>query len=180
MYVRPTTKRGSLKPAYIVSVRLSGGVCREHSEIVSGEAYECSIGQGGHGTCWPIGKPSASAEVFCVRMPWEYSGVEIGLQKPLEPSATLQSRQSVIWGVELTSGQRCFSVPHSLGTFHGEGVYFLCGSTGFELLGEPNKAQPVWTMREVVAHFHKDAAASHSVGPLGRIAVAWYGVGAAS
>jgi hypothetical protein len=56
-------------------------------------------------------------------------------------------------------------------------IRLTCGRRA-ELLGEPNKAKKLWTIREVFAHFPKGGPISYSEGPVANITVAWYGVGA--
>jgi len=190
VYVRPTTKSGLLKPGYIISQRLDGGVCSEGSWVVSGVAYECGVDEGAYlaRSCWPIGKATKTgevfAEVFCAGMGmlWTHSGVEIRLQKAqkVSPLPMKPAEQRLAWGVELTSGQRCIHLRGMADVFRGETVWFVCTGSDIGLLGEPDRTRPVWTIREVVFHPKKDASASPSAGPLARITVAWYGEGAAT
>ena len=179
-YVRPTTKSGSLRPGYTVSAHLSGGVCREHAEVVRGEAYECSVGYEGHGPCWPIGKGAATAEVLCVELPWEHRCVEIRLQKGPHPPPRSPAERPVIWGLELESGQRCYDTRGAVSAVGGVPIRFACGATGLQLLGTPDEAEPLWTIREVVVQRKEHARPTLSAGRLERVAVAWYGVGAAT
>jgi hypothetical protein len=166
VYVRPTTKRGSLKPGYALSERLNGGPCLPSVDVVGG-TYECSVGNKEYGPCWSLGDAANTREVFCLHMPWEHRGVEIQLQ--LKPS------ERMIWDLELTTGQRCSPLHGAVGMYSGVPIDFSCAQSDLELLGQPNKAPVLWTIQEVVAHTHKEAALSHEAGPLGRIAVAWYG-----
>jgi hypothetical protein len=177
--VRPTTKRGSLKRGYTVSARLNGGPCLPSVDVVGG-TYECSVGNKGYGSCWPLGDAAKARKAFCINMPWEHSGTEIALQQKLRPLLPVKPSERMIWAVELTSGQRCSPLHGALSLFGGLPIDFSCAQWDLELLGKPDKAQAVWTIREAVAHFHKDAPVSDSPGPLGRIAVAWYGVGTAT
>lgn len=182
VYVRPTTKIGSLEPGYTVRARLNGGLCLGPSKLVRGGAYSCTVGNRGFGPCWPLGKAATTAEVFCVEIPWKRSGIELALRarRKVEPAPAEPSAQRVIWAVELTSGQRCYVLEGALSVFRGVPVDFSCVRTNIELLGAPDKAQAVWTIREAVAHPNKEAPESYSAGPLGRIAVVWYGLGAAT
>jgi hypothetical protein len=177
--VRPTTMSGALKPGYSISARLNGGVCPAGAEAVDG-AYDCTVGNEEYGPCWPVGKVSKVGEMFCISMPWSRSGTDIGLQDTLRPLLPVKPSERLIWGVELTSGQRCSPLRGAVSMFAGVPIDFSCESSEIELLGEPDKAQALWTIREVVAHRHKQAPLSHSAGPLGGIAVAWYGLGAAT
>jgi hypothetical protein len=148
MYVRPTTRSGSLKPGYSVSARLSDGLCVGSSVFVTGVAYECVVGDRIYGPCWPVGAAAKAGdvlgEVFCLGMPWERSGVEIGLQKSVRPSLASTAERPSIWGVELTSGQRCHHTQGAVSAVGGVPVRFVCGgkrSEGPVLLGQPDKAQ---------------------------------------
>jgi hypothetical protein len=179
VYVRPTTKRGSLKHGYTVSARLDGGPCLPSVDVVGG-TYECSVGSQGYGSCWPLGDAANTRKAFCINMPWEHSGTEIALQQKLRPLLALKPSERMIWAVELTSGPLCSPLHGALSLFAGVPIDFSCPQSDLELLGKPDKAQAVWTIREVVAHRHKEAPLSDSAGPLGRIAVAWYGLGAAT
>jgi len=178
VYVRPTTKRGSLKPGYTVSARLNGGPCLPSVDVVGG-TYAC-VGGEGDGSCWPLGQATKAREVFCLKMPWEHSGTEIALRQRLRPLLPVKPSQSMIWAVELTSGQRCSPLHGALSLFGGVPIDFSCIPPDLDLLGKPDKTQARWTIQEAVAHFHKAASVSDSAGPLGRIAVAWYGLGAAT
>jgi hypothetical protein len=182
VYVRPTTRSGSLKPRYRVSARLSDGLCIGSSVFVTGVAYSCRVRTSGYHQCWPLRGGAGAGEVFCVGKPWEHSGIEIGLQERLQPSVAESSthRRRGTWGVELTTGQRCVHLNGALGAFHGVTVEFDCTGTNLYLLGTPDQAQAFWTIREVVNHPEKEGAASASPGSLGRIAVAWYGEGAST
>jgi hypothetical protein len=181
VYVRPTTKIGSLKPGYTIDKRLSGGRCPESSRFVSGIAYECTVENGIYGPCWPIGKASKTRKVFCIiRKPWEHRGTEINLSQVLRVlPPTEQSKQRVLWGVELTSGQRCYPLEGALSQYHGATVDFACAGTSARLLGTPSNMQPQWTIPEVLLHSTRYSY-SYSSAPLGRIAVAWYGEGAST
>lgn len=182
VYVRPTTKRGSLKPEYAVSRRVTGGDCGEHAELASGTVYECAARRGGYGMCWPLGGASQTRLVFCMRMPWQHSGVEIELQKSLghPPASTVE--QPIIWGLELTSGQRCYHTQGATSAVGGVPIRFACGGPRAEgpvLPGQPRTAQAVWTIPEV--YFRGRRFRYHATyGPVGRIAVAWYPEGASS
>jgi hypothetical protein len=61
----------------------------------------------------------------------------------------------------------------------GVPIRFACHGARLVLLGEPDKAQALWTIREVYVHGRRFNY-HFTYGPLGRIAVAWYGVGAAT
>ncbi len=183
VYVRPTTKRGSLKPGYAVSARLSGGLCLSPATAMGGVAYECTVDSNGiYGPCWPIGKAAKTREVFCVGTPWQHSGTEIGLRERLKLGSAkpvVPVDKATIWGVELTSGQRCEHLLRGgLSVFRGVPIDYGCEDSDLELLGAPDRAQALWTIREVVAHSKSKVIVSHTAGPLGRIAVAWYAVGA--
>jgi hypothetical protein len=183
VYVRPTTKRGSLKPGYTVSARISDGLCLLPGGVVGGVAYTCTgtAGYGIYGPCWPIGEAAKTREVFCVGNPWEHSGTEIGLQERLKverAKPVVPPDKASIWGVELTSGQRCEHLHGAVSVFRRVPVDFACEGT--DLVGAPDRAQALWTIREVVVHRKKEAPASLAAGPLGRIAVVWYGLGAAT
>jgi len=177
-YVRPTTKTGSLKPGYVVAERLAAGLCDEDSVFASGVAYSCTVGEEGIGPCWPIGEAAKTKEVFCLNKPWEHSGTEISLRRSPRYVLPVKPSERAIWGVELTTGQRCDALRGAVGMFDRVPIDFACGRSGVELLGQPDMSQAVWTIREVLAHREKNGFLSHMPGPTGHVAVTWYGVGA--
>jgi hypothetical protein len=71
----------------------------------------------------------------------------------------------------LLSRARCGSC------LQGVPIDFGCERTDLELVGAPNEEQAPWTIRKVLLHSTSDSY-SYSAGPLGRIAIAWYGEGA--
>jgi hypothetical protein len=184
VYVRPTRKNGSLKPGYTISARLDGGLCLLPGEVASGVADKCTVAHGELGPCWPIGKAAKARAVFCVRAPWEHSGTEIALKEslkvePARPAPRLD--KASIWGIELTSGQRCSPLRGAVGVFDGTPIDFACQGATLQLVGAPDRAHTLWTIREVVLHTKPNSYSySHSAGPLGQVAVAWYGAGAAT
>jgi hypothetical protein len=185
VYVRPTTNGGSLKPGYAVSKRLTSGQCMGPSVFVTGVAYDCGVGTSGYRQCWPIGVSKSGqtfGEVFCLRNPWEDSGVEIRLQERMtaKPPPGGPSEERLVWGVQLAGGQRCVRLEHMPGVFRGATIDFACTGTNLYLLAAPDDAQAAWTIGEAVDHPEKQGPASLSAGPLGRIATAWYGEGAST
>lgn len=180
VYVRPTTKSWSLRPGYTVSARVIGD-CGRASPFVSGLAYRCSVGNLGHGVCWPIGETGNVREAFCMEVPWDHRGTGIRVRKRLnvEPGPREPSERRTIWGVELTSGQRCVHLEGALSSFRGATTDFGCGA-GLKLLGAPDKKQAVWTIREVYFHHGTRFSYYFTTGPIGHIFTAWYGLGAAT
>jgi hypothetical protein len=57
------------------------------------------------------------------------------------------------WGVELTDDQTCIAGQGARGSADGQAIVYYCGTTanGFQLLGTPSRAGPLWSYQAVRA-----------------------------
>jgi hypothetical protein len=179
--VRPTNERGMLKHGYIItaheSVEEDPWTC-QGSSVVAG-AYRCPAEHGIFDPCWPLGGITSAHDVFCLRAPWQHTVTEVSFRGHLELPTPYPCEPLFIWGVRLSNGGRCVALQGAVGMFHGTPIGFGCGGSELELLGVPNMAHALWTIREVYLHQTTQAPYYyHTYGPIGRIAVAWYGLSA--
>lgn len=174
--VRPTTTTGRLRSGYTSASRLHGE-CLGGSRNASGAVYDCGAGGREHEPCWPLGAGHETEGVFCLEVPWRRSGTEIALTKRWEVRLYPPEPHRLVWRVELTTGQRC-QPAQAANEYHGIPFRFLCSTGHVSLIGEPDEKREPWTIREVIAHPEKGGTASFSEGPLGRLAVVWYAIGA--
>jgi hypothetical protein len=178
--IRPTTTKGLLKPGYIVTRHQRRGTCQQDSMVVGGE-YRCSA-NGIYDPCWAAGQPASAHVVFCLLAPWEKTVTRITLDGRLETYRLGTSELSPrIWALGLASGKRCIVRQGAGGEFHGVPVRFSCITGSLEVLGEPNKSDPLWTVQGVYFHAIKGPPyrTYYTYGPVEHVAVVWYGLGAA-
>lgn len=168
VYVRPTTKQGSLKSGFRVRNRLNGGFCE-------GSYGPCSAGNGLYHWCWPHRSSATPAEVFCMRLPWERTVTQTELARRLPRASSGPHARSVPWGVEISTGARCVTLPGRGELFDGKVIRFSCVAAHpeVELLGEPDRAHGLWAIQEVYYH-QRGTGYDHTYGPMASVTVAWF------
>jgi hypothetical protein len=176
VYARPTTRQGALRPGYNVSDRRAEGRCTGSEAATNG--FRCSSGGGLYAWCWPLGHVTTAREVVCTGAPWEHTVTKITLSERLRPNPLERSEPAVLWGVQLTTGQRCVAVPGKGEEFNGAIIRFGCDGarSNLELLGRPDKTRAPWKIREIHVYSQKESRPRYIQGPIGLISVAWYPV----
>jgi hypothetical protein len=174
--LRPTTRQGSLKPGYRVSERVaqSEGECTGTAGV---GGFRCETGHGLHPWCWPLGGASTAVAVVCLGMPWKHAVAELKLAERLTPSPNERGEHAALWAVKLTTGQHCQALRGAAEYLNGVPVRFSCGGAPLELelLGNPSIGSGYWQIREAYLHPGKNGSFPYrTVGPTGKIAVAWY------
>jgi hypothetical protein len=176
VYVRPTTRQGALRPGYKVSGRRAEGRCTGSEAATNG--FRCSARSGLYPWCWPLGRVTTARAVVCADTPWERTVTKITLSERLRPNPRERAEPAVLWGVQLTTGQRCVTVPGKGEEFNGAIIRFGCAGApaDLELLGEPAKTRAPWQIREIHVYSTKESRPRYMHGPIGLLAVAWYPV----
>jgi hypothetical protein len=164
----PVTASDTLKPGYKVVATHYGGTCEPGSDIMAG-VYRCFSGNGVYDPCWA----ELMTRVGCLFEPWSHSVVRIQTTAALEFSPP---GRFYIWGVQLTTGQRCVAAQGAHDRFHQHIVNYYCGNRlQLVLLDQPNEHRSQWTIREAYLHHH-GYSYHYTYGPVATIAVAWYGL----
>jgi hypothetical protein len=166
--VSPETAADTLKPGYRVGFHRTGESCEDRSDVLSG-AYRCGGAIGIFDPCWADATTTLPA-VSCLFAPWSREVFRLVLTTPLGRSAV---GPVYVWGMQLSSGQRCIAYQGAHGSFRGHPVNYYCSGGGaLELIGRPDASRPAWRIREV----HTDAKGTRHYGPNATIAIAWFGL----
>jgi len=170
--VSPTTSAGTLRAGYTVVQSRHGASCEAGSDVISG-VYRCFSGNDILDPCWAETVPMAASQVVCLLEPWSHEVTRLYLSSA--PEASPPGRLYV-WGVQLTTGQRCLAAQGTHALIHGQVVNYYCGP-GYShvLVGEPDRSRPVWRIREARLERSGD-----KLGSFVAIATAWYGMPSAA
>lgn len=125
------------------------GYCFSGSSTAArGDAWRCITGNELDDPCFStsIGAPS----VICPAAPWQNTGVEIRLTKPL-PSRyanhEVPSLHSQPWALELYDGQRCLLASGASTTVEGRRLNYFCPiNSHLGLWGFPSRSTEPWTI----------------------------------
>jgi hypothetical protein len=166
--VSPETSEDTLKPGYYVGFHRAGMTCEDGSDVLSGD-YRCGGSVGIFDPCWADATTTLPA-VSCLFAPWSREVFRLVLTAPLAPSVP---GPVYVWGMQLSSGQRCLAYQGAHGSFDGQPVNYYCTeSASLDLLGRPDASRPAWRIREV----YTDAKGRQHYGPTVTIAIAWFGL----
>jgi hypothetical protein len=164
--ISPVTASHTLKPGYTVGETHYGGKCEAGSDVMSG-VYRCFAQHGVYDPCWA----ETDTRVGCLPNPWSHRVVRINVNTALEVSP---GGPLYVWGVRLSTGQRCVAAQGAHDSFGKHVVNFGCGP-GYKLvlLDNPDKRRSPWTIREAV-YDHKGN--HYNYAGVARITTAWYGL----
>jgi hypothetical protein len=167
--VTPESATDTLKPGYSVGFHRAGVTC-EGSEVLPGD-YRCGGSLGVFDPCWADATTTLPA-VSCLFQPWSHDVFRLELTQPLgAPNAT--GTAVYVWGMQLSSGQRCLAFQGAHGSFDGQPINYYCPSDpALSLLGRPDARHPTWRIREL----NSDARGDQRYGPSVAIAIAWFGL----
>ena len=162
----PLTASDTVKPGYTVGETHYGGKCIPGSDVMEG-VYRCFAGNGVYDPCWA----ETNTRVGCLPNPWSHRVVRINITSALEVSP---AGRFYIWGVQLSSGQKCVAAQGAHDSFHHHVVNFACGhSYQLVLLDHPNEHKSPWTIQTAV--YHRQGS-HYSYAGVARITTAWYGL----
>lgn len=164
--ISPVTASDTLKPGYTIVATHYGGTCEAGSDVMAG-VYRCFAGDGVYDPCWA----ESNTRVGCLPTPWSHHIVRINVNTALEVSP---GGPFYVWGVRLSSGQRCVAAQGAHDSFDHHVVNFACDNDyKLVLLDEPNEHRNPWRIRE--AHYHRNGN-RFSYGGVAKITLAWYGL----
>jgi hypothetical protein len=135
------------------AVEMSGptrsGYCWTSSETTPRrDAWRCAIKNLIYDPCFSSAK--ASGLVLCPTAPWNNSGIEINLTKPLPVSLGNRGALSIHnqpWALQLFTGRRCLFSGGASNELGGRRLNYFCtgaGKTG--LWGYPDRKVQPWTI----------------------------------
>lgn len=164
--ISPVTASDTLKPGYTVGATHYGGKCEAGSDVMAG-VYRCFAGNGVYDPCWA----ETNTRVGCLPNPWSHRVVRINVNVELEVS---EPGPWYVWGVQLSTGQKCVAEQGTHDSFHGHIVNFACGSNyQLVLLDKLNEHVSPWQIRE--AYYHRQGN-HYTYGGVAKITLAWYGL----
>jgi hypothetical protein len=167
--VSPETAADTLKPSYNVQFHRAGASCEDRSDVLPGD-YRCGGALGVFDPCWADATTTLPA-VSCLFQPWSHEVYRLVLTTPL--AAPNPVGAVYVWGMQLTSGQRCLAFQGAHGSFDGEPINYYCPQdSALSLAGRPDATRAAWRIREV----YTDAQGHERFGRSETIAVAWFGL----
>ena len=162
-----------------------GGVCEHGSLATPGrpDAWDCLGGADNsiYDPCFadPLAPPDEAHDLACAAAPWAGEVVVFRLTAPLsrakenapaagDPAGAVEEADpdpwALPWALELANGERCTLLTGASVVLAGERLHYGCEGGGW-VLGEPDRAQPLWT----VSYLAGGAVATTLVD----VAVAW-------
>jgi hypothetical protein len=133
---------------------------------VRDDAWRCISGNDLYDPCFSSHK--AKGIVLCVGLPWQRSGVEIKLTKPLpKPYAGKPSTSGLPWGIETTAGLKCVFATGGTTAIGGVRANYGCTTSNEWLWGSPSRKTQPWTI--YIAPFDATKLSTRA-----KIAVAWF------
>lgn len=134
---------GVVKP----HVTSATGSCFTSSDVTRrNDAWRCTVGNTLYDPCFSSGL--AFGVVVCP-IPWQNSGTEIHLTKPLPKSAskTIPSLSLQPWAVETSTGSFCMLSSGASRAIHGVRLNYFCGKGAtLGLWGFPSRKTQPWTI----------------------------------
>ncbi len=151
------------KPAIHITKTLKGS-CNSGSFVADrDDAWRCD---NGYDPCFSSHK--AKGFVLCPSVPWQRSGVEIKLTKPLpKPHAGKPSTAGLPWGIETTAGLKCVFATGGTAAIHGVRANYGCTTGNDWLWGSPARKSQPWTI--YIAPFDAKKLSARA-----KIAIAWF------
>jgi hypothetical protein len=129
------------------------------------DAWRCISGDYLYDPCFSSHK--AKGIVLCLGAPWQRSGVEIKLTKPLpKPYAGNPSTSGLPWGIETAAGLKCVMATGGTTAIRGVRANYGCTSNEW-LWGSPSRKSQPWTI--YIAPFDAKKLSTRA-----KIAVAWF------
>ncbi len=136
------TADGAVSPELSVDHRGTGSCWASSLAIPSADTWRCQEDNEIHDPCFSAA-PDARL-VVCFSDPWRPVTV-LALTRPL-PASEQAGGPTQPWAIETTDGRRCTLYTGATGSIGGERVSYGCAD-GSVLLGEPDRGEPLWTIR---------------------------------
>jgi hypothetical protein len=111
------------------------------------DAWRCTVGNTLYDPCF---SSSLAFGIVICPVPWQGSGTEIHLSKPLPKSSshTIPSLSLQPWAVETVSGAFCVLSSGASSVVHGQRFNYFCGKNAAQgLWGFPSRKKQPWTIR---------------------------------
>ena len=129
------------------NVTSASGYCFTSSDVTRrDDAWRCFVGNSLFDPCFS--SQFAFGIVVCP-IPWQGSGTEIHLTKPLPKSGshTVPSLSLQPWAVETVSGSFCMLSSGASNLVHGQRLNYFCGRSAKQgLWGFPSRKKQPWTI----------------------------------
>jgi hypothetical protein len=123
------------------------GTCFTSSDVTRrDDAWRCLVGNALYDPCFS--SQLAFGIVVCP-VPWQDSGTEIHLSKPLPASGshTIPSLSLQPWAVETAAGAFCVLSSGASSVVHGKRLNYFCGKNAKQgLWGFPSRKKQPWTI----------------------------------
>lgn len=170
VYVAPVNASGDQVEGLTVA-RTVQGHCGPGSDSVPGPTYRCSFGDFIEDPCWA--DAAVAGSVLCMAKPWSKMVVRIDVNE-LEPSTSPVPRSlSFPWGVELTTGEKCFAFQGAHDSYRGRVVDYGCGAylhSRRVLLRGMRRSRPLWSFDSAWWTGRR-----YRPGKRVQVRIAWYG-----
>ena len=141
--------------AVIGHVKVASGYCFTGSEVTArDDSFRCFVGNFLYDPC--LRSPVDRGVVVCP-IPWNGTGTEIRLTKPLPTAATHTPPSLALepWALETTSGARCLLAGGASNVVGGVRLNYFCGARAkYGLWGYPSRRSPLWTIFEAPFSAH--------------------------
>lgn len=130
------------------SVTSAAGSCFTSSDVTRrDDAWRCTVGNTLYDPCFS--SALAFGVVVCP-IPWQGSGTEIHLTKPLPKTSsnTIPSLSLQPWALETVSGSFCLLSSGASSVVHGQRLNYFCGKNAKQgLWGFPSRKTQPWTIQ---------------------------------
>jgi hypothetical protein len=130
------------------AVTNASGSCFTSSNVTRrDDAWRCTVGNTLYDPCF---SSSLAFGIVVCPIPWQGSGTEIHLTKPLPKSSshTIPSLSLQPWAVETVSGTFCLLSSGASSVVHGQRLNYFCGKNAKQgLWGFPSRKTQPWTIR---------------------------------
>jgi hypothetical protein len=124
------------------------GSCFTSSDVTRrDDAWRCMVGNTLYDPCF---SSSLAFGIVICPVPWQGSGTEIHLSKPLPKSSshTIPSLSLQPWAVETVAGAFCVLSSGASTVVHGQRLNYFCGKNAAQgLWGFPSRKKQPWTIR---------------------------------
>src|SRR5262249_7002353 len=111
----------------------------------------CFLHNGVYDPCWVVvGRAVHTYKLRCMRAPWSRTvdTFEVGLGT-VGGGPRILGPRGELWGVTLTSGERCLLANGARDDYHGVPINFYCEHSNVALIGDVDHGHAAWTMRAV-------------------------------